>query len=289
MTLPRVALETTLLCHGLPSSRALDVAAELDAIVREAGAQPAVIGVLDGVLRWDLSLDDLACMLDGRPVEKIGARGIAGAVARGVSAATTVSATMAIAAIYGIQVFATGGMGGVHRDAATSFDESEDLLALSRYPVAVVSAGAKAILDLPKTLQRLETLSVPVVGYGTTSFAAFYHNLSGLEVSERIDDVRVLARLCQLRFHDSAHAGGVLVVNPVPESNCLPPTYVDAAIAAALAHANAISASGARATPAALSHLNSVDDGRFLETNIAVVKSNAQVAAVLAVAMHDAA
>lgn len=287
MNVARVALETTLLCHGVPRSRALDVAQRLFEVVRGQGAQPCLVGVLEGVVRSDLQLEDLEHMLSSDVVEKIGARGIPGAVARCVTAATTVSATMAIAAAAGIRVFATGGLGGVHRGAEQSFDESEDLRALSRYPVAVVSAGAKAILDLPKTLERLETLGVPVVGYGTTRFTAFYTNDSALQVAESVDDIAALARLVALRLQGPFGAGGVLVVNKVPAAADLGRDTAEQAVLQALAHAKKVGAAGGRATPEALAHLNALEGGRFLETNIAVVESNAELAARLAVAVAE--
>ena len=282
-----VALETTLLCHGLPREQALQVADELDAIVRAEGAIPQLLGIVDGHMQVGMDRPTLQKMLSEAHVEKIGARGIAGALARGVSAATTVSATMAIAAAHGIKVFATGGLGGVHPDVADSFDESEDLYALARFPVAVVSAGAKAILDLPKTLQRLETLGVPVVGYKTAQFTAFYTNDCKLKVSEQIDDLPALAQLSQTRIAGKYGPGGLLVVNRVPDAFDLG-TQVMQQVQDAVAHAHKMGASGAQATPAALSYLNQLDDGRFLRTNIAVVKSNAKLAARLAVAIAKA-
>lgn len=279
-----VALETTLLCHGLPRDQAMQVADELDAIVRAEGATPKLLGIVDGALKVGMDRIELQKMLDADQVEKIGARGIAGAMARGVSAATTVSATMAIAAAHGIHVFATGGLGGVHRDAHESFDESEDLYALARFPVAVVSAGAKLILDLPKTLQRLEMLGVPVVGYQTAQFTAFYTNDCKLKVSEQVNTMEQLAQLSQTRISGQFGQGGLLVVNRVPEAFDLG-TEVMQQVQDAVAHAHKIGATGAQATPAALAYLNKLDDGRFLRTNIAVVKANAKLAARLAVAI----
>jgi len=282
---PRVALETTLLCHGVPRARGLEVFDRLREAVEAAGATPCLIGVVDGKVRVGLTRKQLAQLLERADVVKIGARGIAGAIARRACAATTVSATMAIAADAGIAVFATGGIGGVHRGATTSFDESEDLSAMSRYPVAVVSAGAKAILDLPKTVERLETLGVPVVGYATDRFTAFYTNRSPVQVSERVDDVATLARLVRMRLSGRYGCGGVLVVNRVPAAAEIAPRAVERAVAAALASARRRGAHGAAATPAALARLNACDNGRFLETNIAVVESNARLAAALALAL----
>ncbi len=284
-TRPPVALETTLLCHGVPRSRALEVQARVEAAVRAQGAEPMLIGVVDGEVQIGIDRDGLARMLEHDAIVKIGARGIAGALARGQTAATTVSATMAIAAAQGIQVFATGGLGGVHRGAAESFDESEDLGALARYRVAVVSAGAKAILDLPKTLERLETLGVPVVGMATDSFTAFYSNDSGLAVPERVDAIDPLARLCHQRLQGPFGQGGVLVVNRVPAEHELDAAQVEAAVSEAVAAAERQDARGAAATPAALAYLNQLEGGRFLDTNIALVESNAGLAAQLAVAL----
>ncbi|MBN2361047.1 MAG: pseudouridine-5'-phosphate glycosidase [Deltaproteobacteria bacterium] len=282
---PRVALESTLLYHGVPRRRGLEVFDRLCAAVEGAGAEPCLIGIVDGSVRVGLGRRSLAQMLAREAVAKVGARGIAGAVARHVCAATTVSATMAIAADAGIAVFATGGIGGVHRGAVASYDESEDLVALSRYPVAVVSAGAKAILDLPRTVERLETLGVPVIGFGTDRFSAFYSNRSPVAVAERVDDVAELARLARVRLGGRYGRGGLLVVTRVPIAHEIAPRTVERAVTAALAQARRQGARGAAVTPAALAALNAIAGGRFLETNIAVVASNARLAAALAVAL----
>ena len=275
---PVVALESTLIAHGLPWPDNLAIGRELEELVRAGGAIPATIAVVDGVVHVGLSpalLEQLA--RDGTRFAKAGMSDVAVHVARGGSAATTVSATATIAASLGIRVFATGGIGGVHRGNAN--DVSQDLMALSRAPIAVVSAGAKAILDLPRTLEMLETLGVLVVGYGTSELPAFYARSAGLVLDHRADTPPSSRRS---RAHWQLAGGGILVCNPIPADAAL---NLDPAIECALAEAEAAGIAGKRLTPFLLAKLAEVTGGDSIRANRALVTSNARVASELAVAL----
>lgn len=279
---PMVALESTLLAHGLPESERARVADELEALVRSEGAVPATIAILDGRFCLGLAGADRERVIAGG-AEKASLRDLSVALGLGGVWATTVASTMAIAARAGIRVFATGGIGGVHRDASETFDESADLMALARYPVAVVSAGAKSVLDLPRTLERLETLGVPVIGFGTQELPAFYHGQSGLPLVASTHSVEALARVLVARF-DRLQEGGLLVVQPPPAEFSQPPAVVDALIAEALAAAAQAGVRGRAVTPFLLARLDTLSGGDVVRTNIALVRNNAQLAARLAVA-----
>jgi len=278
-----VALESTLVAHGLPWPQNLEVARELEAVVRGGGAVPATIAVVRGQVRVGLeaaALEDLARR--GADYRKAGAADLAVHLARGGDAATTVSATAALAARAGIRVFATGGIGGVHRGDGA--DISHDLVAMAQAPVAVVSAGAKAILDLPRTLEALETLGVLVVGLGTAELPAFYTRSSGLSLEHRVDDVIELARVCALRWRGLGQ-GGVLVANPIPAAAALEPAAIDGAIAAALAAAEVTGVTGKQLTPFLLARIAAATGGAAIAANRALARSNAEVGAALAVAL----
>jgi pseudouridine-5'-phosphate glycosidase len=277
-----VALESTLLAHGMPPDRRVQVARLLEDEVRGVGAVPAVIAVVDGRIQVgvDHALLDRLCHAPG--VTKCAERDLALAVARGGLHATTVSSTMFAAHRAGIAVFATGGIGGVHREAQRTFDESQDIPALANHPVAVISAGAKAILDLPRTLERLETYGVPVVGYRCDEFPAFYTRHSGLPLEHRVDDVATLARVVHARFKRLGQ-GGILVCNPVPEENAMDPTLIQAALEAALAEAADRNVTGKALTPFLLAALERITGGNSVETNIALALNNARLGAALAV------
>ncbi len=277
-----VALESTLLAHGLPPARRAEAAARLEATVRNEGAVPATIAILDGVPHVGLDADGLARITQGGP-RKAALRDLAIAFATGGDWATTVSTTMALAARAGVRCFATGGIGGVHREVLETFDESSDLVALARYPVLVVSAGAKSVLDLPRTVERLETLGVPIIGFGTRELPAFYHGRSGVPLEHTTDDVATLARIAHQRF-DILAEGGVLVVQPPPAALAQDPTIIDGHIDEALAEANARGIRGARITPFLLAELAARSGGSSVETNLALVDQNAQLAARVAVA-----
>jgi pseudouridine-5'-phosphate glycosidase len=279
---PVVALESTIIAHGLPWPQNLDVGRELETAVRAGGAVPATVAVVRGRIHVGLgaaALEDLA--RHGSDYRKAAAADLAVHLARRGSAATTVSATAMIAARAGIRVFATGGIGGVHRGATN--DISQDLVALAQAPIAVVSAGAKAILDLPRTLEALETLGVLVVGYRTGELPAFYTPTSGLPLDHRIDDLGELAHACGLRWR--LGQGGVLVCNPIPAAHALDRGAIDAAIAASLAEAESAGVVGKRLTPFLLARIAAVTGGAAVAANRALARHNAEVGAALAVAL----
>jgi pseudouridine-5'-phosphate glycosidase len=284
---PIVALESTIVAHGLPWPDNLDVARELEAAVREGGALPATIAIVDGVARVGLDPDTLELLArDGARFAKAGAADVGVHIARHTSAATTVSATAMLAARAGLRVFATGGIGGVHRGDAS--DVSHDLVALARTPIAVVSAGAKAILDLPRTYETLETLGVLVVGFGTDELPAFYTRTSGIALEHRADSPSELAAI--VRAHWDFGGAGVLVCNPIPVADALDPAVVDAAIASALDDAATAGITGKRVTPHLLAALAAATGGASIRANRALAINNARLGAALAVALaHDAA
>ncbi|MBI5709388.1 MAG: pseudouridine-5'-phosphate glycosidase [Candidatus Eisenbacteria bacterium] len=281
---PVVALETTLVTHGLPHPDGVRAAAELEDVVRAGGAMPATIGVLDGALRVGLSRAELEQLATARGVAKLNLGNLAAHVAAGAPGSTTVAATLFAAHQAGIRVFATGGIGGVHRDATTSGDVSADLTALARFPVAVVCAGAKAVLDLARTVELLETLGVPVLGLGTDEFPAFYRRASGLPVDRRFDSVDDLA--CALTAHFDLGLGtGVIVANPIPAADELPREVYDPALERALADAAAQGVRGRAVTPFLLERLRELTGGRTVAANLALLRDNARLAAALAVAL----
>jgi len=280
-----VALESTILCHGLPYPKSLETHRAAEAAVRREGAVPALVAVVDGVPR--AGFDDAgaeALARAGSRVRKATTRDLGVLAARGESGATTVAATMAIAAAAGIRVFATGGIGGVHRGAEETFDVSADLLELSRTRVVVVAAGAKAVLDLPKTLEALETLGVLVVGFGTAELPAFWMRGSGLPLEVVCDDAAEVSRLAAAHWAWPS-SGGILVANPVPAAAALPREVVEGAIERSLAAACAEGVVGKAVTPFLLARLAEETGGRTLAANEALVVSNAGVAARIAAAL----
>lgn len=279
-----VALESTVIAHGLPHPRNRETAYQLEAIVREHGAQPATIGVVRGVPAIGLDGETIERFALSQDVLKLSRRDLGLAIATGQDGATTVAGTMALAHAAGIQVFATGGIGGVHRGATQSWDISADLTELGRTPVLVVCAGAKSILDLPATLEVLETLGVPVVGYGTADFPAFYSESSGLRLTAHADTPEEVAALWEAHRWIGGGGGMVLAVPP-PVEAALPIAEVEAAIARALAEANLTGVQGAQVTPFLLAAMLQETGGRSLETNIALLHNNARVAAQVAVAI----
>jgi len=279
---PIVALESTIIAHGLPWPDNFEVARELEESVREAGAVPATIAVMDGRACVGLTAQALERLArEGERFAKASAADLAVHLARGESAATTVSATSLLAARASIRVFATGGIGGVHRGDAG--DVSHDLVALARQPIAVVSAGAKAILDLPRTIEMLETLGVLVIGFRTDELPAFYTPRSGVRLDHVTQDARELAAIAR-RHWDELGGGGMLVCNPVPPEAALGPE-IDTAIAGALAEASARGISGKRLTPYLLARLAEATGGASVRANRALAVHNAEVAAELAVAL----
>lgn len=276
-----VALESTIVTHGMPWPRNVETARLVEADIREEGAVPATIAVLDGAIRIGLSNGELERLAKADHVMKCSRADIAFAVATGQPGSTTVAATMMAAHAAGIAVFATGGIGGVHRGAQESFDISADLDELARTPVCVVAAGAKALLDLPKTLEVLETRGVPVVGYQTDRFPAFWSRESALPAPYRLDTPAEVAKLLRTRQLFGDH-GGVLVANPVPREHEIPAGDMEGYIDAALKEASKRAISGKDVTPFVLSLIFDLTKGRSLETNIALVRNNARLAARIA-------
>ncbi len=281
---PVVALESTVIAHGMPYPANLETARALEGVVRAEGAVPATIAVLDGRIR--IGLDDEALerlARGGAGVLKLSRRDLPVALATGVPGATTVAATMIAARLAGIALFATGGIGGVHRGAETSFDVSADLDELARTSLCVVCAGAKSILDLPKTLEVLETRGVPVLGFGTDTFPAFYSRSSGLPVAHRCDSAAAVAGILRAKW-DLGLEGGVLLANPIPAADALDGAAMEAAIARALAEAEARGITGKAVTPFLLAALERITGGRSLAANKALIRANAALAARVAVA-----
>lgn len=281
---PVVALESTIITHGMPFPQNVETARAVERVVRDNGAVPATVAVVEGRIRVGLSEAELGRLGEATNVVKASGRDLAAALARGGSAGTTVSATMLVAAMVGIKVFATGGVGGVHRGAEETFDVSADLTELGRTGVAVVCAGVKSILDIAKTLEYLETQRVPVYAYGTDDFPAFYTRSSGLKADHRFDAVDELARAVSLHF-DLGTGTGLLVANPIPPADALDPSFIDGAIADAVAEAVASGIARKALTPFLLARINELSDGRSLEANIALVKNNAALGARLAAAL----
>jgi pseudouridylate synthase len=280
---PVVALETTLVTHGLPRPHGLRVAAALEESVRAEGAVPATIGILGGKIRVGLSAADLEVLATSHAV-KVNPSNLAAVVASGSAGSTTVAATLFAAAYAGIRLFATGGIGGVHRDAAETGDVSADLPALARHPVAVVSAGAKAILDLPRTREMLETLGVPVLGFGTDEFPAFYRRSSGLAVDARCDSAAEAAATIAAHFALGC-GGGLVVANPIPLIHELSAKLHDAALATAISDAAAAGVCGRDVTPFLLEQMRLLTGEASLRANEALLIHNARTAATIAVAL----
>ncbi|HVE81623.1 MAG TPA: pseudouridine-5'-phosphate glycosidase, partial [Myxococcales bacterium] len=253
---PLVALETSVVAQGLPSPENLQAARACEDAVRRAGAVPASVAVIDGQVKVGLTAEELKRLAEGGPaVAKLGGRDLAPAIASLRTGGTTVSASVEIAARAGIRVFATGGIGGVHRGAAETLDVSQDLLAISRFPVAVVCAGAKSVLDLPKTLEALEAMAVPVVGVGTVDFPSFFCRSSGLLVEQRVEGPEDAARLLQVRFQE-LEQGGVVLALPPPADSALSAAELERHLAGALAEADARDVRGKALTPFLLSELS---------------------------------
>jgi pseudouridine-5'-phosphate glycosidase len=279
---PVVALETTLVTHGLPQPEGVRVAAALEDAVRAHGAIPATIGILDGTVRVGITRTELERLAAAAHPVKVNLGNFAAEVAAGGCGSTTVAATMFAAWQAGIRVFATGGIGGVHRGVGDTGDVSADLTALARYPVAVVCAGAKAILDLPRTVEMLEMLGVPVLGMGTAEFPAFYRRESGLRVDRRCDTVADVARVIRTHIH-LGFTSGLVVANPVPEADALPKDVHDSALGTALLEAADVS--GRDVTPYLLDRMRALTGGASVKANEALLLNNARVAADLAVAL----
>lgn len=281
-----VALESTIISHGMPYPHNVQTAKDLEQIVRDHGAVPATIALLDGKICVGLTSEQLTRVGCEKSVSKVSWRDLPVVLAQGQCGATTVAATMICAQLAGISVFVTGGIGGVHRRGHETMDVSADLMQLATTSVAVVCAGAKAILDLPRTLEVLETNGVPVIGYQTDEFPAFYSRTSGLGVDARIDDVRTIAAIMKTKW-ELGLTGSVLVTVPVPTADELTRNEVDELIAQALDEANHQQIKGKDITPFLLSAMVEKTAGKSLQTNISLVKNNARVGAQLAVAFAE--
>ncbi|MFB7373144.1 pseudouridine-5'-phosphate glycosidase [Streptomyces sp. NPDC056222] len=284
---PVVALESTIIAHGLPRPRNLAVARELEALVRAGGAVPATIAVIDGTARIGLDQDGLTRIADDPSVRKLGHRDLAPALATGATGATTVSATAWLADSVGIRVFATGGLGGVHREWSETQDESADLRLLSRVGVTVVCAGVKSILDVPTTLQRLETLGVTVVGYGTEHFPGFYLTSSGEPVDWTLRTPEAVADVIRAQDDLGEPYAALIVANPVPVVDQLDPALHDRILAQGLAEAKEKGISGQAVTPFLLEYLTVHTEGASLEANLAAVRGNVRLAARIAAAYAE--
>ncbi len=279
---PVVALESTIIAHGMPFPQNLEMARGVEKIVAANGATPATIAIIDGELRAGLTDDELEAFAKNGPnIPKVSSRDIPIVVAKKLTGATTVASTMRIAEMAGIVVFATGGIGGAHRGAESNFDISNDLTEFTLSNVAVVTAGAKAILDLSHTLEILETNGVPVVGYGTDDFPAFYSRTSGLKVPMRCNSPQEVAQLMKVKW-DLAMPGGIVVANPIPHEAEILGLEITPAIDAAIAEAAERKITGKRLTPFLLARLAALTEGRSLKANIALVNNNARLAAEIA-------
>ena len=279
-----VALESTIITHGMPFPQNLEMARSVEALVRKGGGVPATVTMLDGAFQVGLTDADLTRLAEiGPKAAKASRRDVAALLQSKQAAGTTVATTMMAAEMAGIQLFATGGIGGVHRGAEQTFDISADLEELSRTPVAVVCAGAKAILDIPKTLEVLETKGVPVIGYGTDTFPAFWMRSSGFPVDRRLDTPEAVAELIDLQF--GLGLGGVLIGNPIPEADTMDPDFIGRTIDAAILDADREGVSRKALTPYLLKRIIELTGGKSLVSNIALVENNVRVATAIAVAL----
>ena len=282
---PVVALESTIISHGMPYPQNVETAMNVEKIVRENGAVPATIAIIGGKLKAGLSPDEIEYLgKKGYDVTKASRRDLPVLVARGADGATTVATTMIIAAMAGIRVFATGGIGGVHRGAEVTMDISADLEELARTPVLVVCAGAKSILDLGLTLEYLETHGVPVIGYGTEELPAFYTRSSGFKVDYRLDTPKEIADAFRVKL-ECGLQGGMLVTNPIPEEYSMDPDYINANINEAIAECERLGIHGKQTTPYLLDKIQKLTGGDSLKANIQLVYNNARLGAQVAAAL----
>jgi pseudouridine-5'-phosphate glycosidase len=278
---PVVALESTIISHGLPRPRNHDAALEFETILRDAGVTPATIAVLDGVPRIGLDAQGVRRIAE-EPLAKASVRDLPIIAAAGSSAATTVAATSHLAALAGIRVFATGGLGGVHRGASATFDESADLSTLAVTPITVVSAGVKSVLDIAATLERLETLSIPVVGFGTRTFPSFWLRESAHELDWSVESAAEVAAIMQAQ-DALGHRQGIVVANPIPLAQQWDPAEHDRILAQALAAADEAGVRGKAVTPFLLLYIVEASHGRSLEVNLDLARNNVRVAAQIAI------
>ncbi|WP_420346685.1 pseudouridine-5'-phosphate glycosidase [Pelagibius sp.] len=283
---PVVALESTIITHGMPFPRNLETAQAVEGDIRAAGAVPATIAVLEGRIRVGLDEAALEALAKRAGVAKVSRADLAAVLNSGGAGSTTVAATMIAADLAGIRVFATGGIGGVHRGAELNFDVSADLQELARTRLAVVCAGAKVILDLPKTLEVLETLGVPVIGFGCDTLPAFYSRDGGLALTLRCDNAAEVAALMATQW-DLGLNSGMVVANPIPAADEIPAAAMEEKIAQALGEADAQSIQGKDVTPFLLQRLEALTAGASLDANVALVRNNARLAAAIAVAYAE--
>lgn len=284
--LPVLALESTIIAHGMPYPENIDFARQAEALVCKHGVVPATIAIINGKVHIGLDDEQLDILAGSKNVEKVAVRDIAYAITQKLTGATTVSATMRLARLAGIDVFATGGIGGVHRNAENTFDISQDLIELSRTPMIVVSAGAKAILDIPKTIEYLETSSVPVVGYRTHAFPAFYSRNSGCAIPARCDSPDEIANIYKAQRALELQSA-LLVANPVPKSAEISNNIIDSYIEVALAECAEKKVVGKKVTPFLLKKIVELSDGKSLKTNIALALNNVTLGAQIALNLSE--
>lgn len=284
--LPVVALETTIISHGMPYPQNIEMAKDVEQIIRDNGAVPATIGIMNGKIKIGLSESELEEFATNPSVEKVSRRDLPYILASGKIGATTVAATMIAADLAGIRMFATGGIGGVHREGEITWDVSADLTELAQTNVAIVCAGAKSILDLGRTLEYLETHGVPVVGYRTSEFPSFFARESGFGVDFRLDTPEEVGTLMDTKWKLGLK-GGMIIANPVPKSDALDHKEIEAVILQALNEAKENGITGKKVTPFLLDKVKQLTGGKSLQTNIALVKHNAEVAAKIAVAYQQ--
>ncbi|MBU4510131.1 pseudouridine-5'-phosphate glycosidase [bacterium] len=283
---PVVALESTLISHGFPYPENLKVAGEIEEIIRGCGVVPATIAVIKGKIKVGLARGELEFMATSKDILKASRRDLAVIVAKGLNGATTVAATMIVAEMAGIKIFATGGIGGVHRGAEKTFDISADLQELARTPVVVVCSGAKAILDLPLTKEYLETMGVPVIGFGSEELPAFYCRESGLKVDYVVNDEVEAVKIIRA-MQDLELGGGMIIANPIPEESALSMEYMNEVIEEAVRAAEKEGVKGKKLTPYLLGRINELTGGKSLKANIELVKDNARVAAKIAYGLKN--
>jgi pseudouridine-5'-phosphate glycosidase len=281
--LPIVALESTVITHGLPKPQNIELARDMEKTIRDFGATPATIALLDGKIRIGLSDDELIRLADSESLLKVSHRDFATAIVKKINGGTTVAGTMLAANMAGIKVFATGGIGGVHQES--SFDVSTDLHSLAEIPTIVVCAGAKSILDLPATLETLETLGVPVIGYQTDEFPAFYSRESGLNVSARLDSPKEIADFAKAHW-SLGMKSAVLVTNPIPETEAISKSKMEPMIAKASKEAVEGGIHGQQLTPFLLNRINELSKGKSLKANLVLLLNNARLAAEIAKEMN---
>jgi pseudouridine-5'-phosphate glycosidase len=283
---PIVALESTIISHGMPHPQNVKTAIEVEEIIRKEGAIPATIAIIDGKIKMGLSQDEIEFLATRQDIDKVSRRDLPYLLSIKRHGATTVAATMICAKLAGIEVFVTGGIGGVHREAEKTMDVSADLQELAKTNVAVVCSGAKSILDIGLTLEYLETHGVPVIGYETEMFPAFYSRTSPFQVDYRMDSPQEIAQMIRTKWDLELH-GGVVIANPVPESDALEEERIDIVITKALQEATERKIAGKHVTPFLLDKVKQLTEGQSLHTNIALVKHNAMVGARIAIQLHS--